>query len=1294
MRRLLLCAVLSALSLAGTAQEPYRWFHHIYATRDDVQTICPDQEGRVWLGTSRGMFRYGDYPDGAQYDNLPDQYRDGVEEITQFTEGRLLIRARNGHLSLFDPRQNQVEGIDSLMKRWGVDMQEGWSMKIQKDEAGILWFYKSGQLYQLMPGQDKASPVLDLSSPIRGLDSDGRYFCAITDSLVYFAPTGACDSLTVFAHGIDFHRMGVKAVLDGDRNIWIGSEQLFRFNSDGTGKRNMESLSPVMDVIRSKTGNVLVATGNSGILYYGKDGSLLQNMHHQPFESGSLSSNNIRSIRENAQGELWVCYYRPVVSVCKPGGMDSPSHHIIPLLQQGLEENIIALAEAPDGAIWLGTDGQGLFVQEHHDGEYKKPLETQPSITALFFDSLGRTWIGTYRNGIYCVDGKKQYHFLPSTACFHFLEDKDGYIWAGTQGNGLFRISPDLSDEPVQVNLRYNRWVFKMAEGDNTIYTATSSGLFTVNPRTLETSRMANNKRGTQAFRNTQFNVLLIDSRGLLWTAGNQSGCPLEIYDTRRDSLILMPELEGQIVKSIVEDKDKNIWLALEKDFVQVIVNYNPSRHEYSLHPSVYHFRIQEPQMNYNNGRAAMCLRDGTLLFGGTSGYRRISPLDFPPHVQLRPTPALSISALIVNDQYSPEDVSSLPGVTLRHTQNDVALVISAQDYTSPFESILYYRLKNKDSAWKVMRDHIVGLPRLTPGHYELEVSCANPDGSLSGQVLPFYVDIQAPWYASAWARLLYILLAITVLGLVVYYLMDRQRQRLSMEKIRQEADKQHQLNEMKLRFFTNISHDFRTPLSLIITPLEACLEEGKKADEKTLRPMYRNAVRLLNLVNQILDFRKLEADSVKLNLSYGNLVPFLRDICSSFVLFADETGRKLSFNSDREDLQTAFDKDKITKIVMNLLSNAFKFAPEGSMVSVNLSARDGDVIISVADNGPGVPDSMKHAVFERFFQNQEENATHIGSGIGLHIVKEFTKLHGGSVILTDNHPTGAVFSVHIPMRDSADAPVQEQPKTPEPALETPAMDGKRILLVEDNADFRSFLSDQLSDEYTVFTAEDGRAALTVLQKEDIDIIISDIMMEGMDGLELCRAVKTNLSTSHIPLILLTAKALAEDEIRGLELGADEYVTKPFHMQILRLRIRKLLERSLKWQRSFQEHPDISPSEITITSLDEQFLTKAVKLTEDNMANPDFSVEKLSTEMGVHRTHLYKKLLSLTGKTPVEFVRLIRLKRAAQYLEKSQRYVSEIAYMVGFNSPKVFARHFKEEFGMTPSEYQEKHGQQ
>lgn len=533
------------------------------------------------------------------------------------------------------------------------------------------------------------------------------------------------------------------------------------------------------------------------------------------------------------------------------------------------------------------------------------------------------------------------------------------------------------------------------------------------------------------------------------------------------------------------------------------------------------------------------------------------------------------------------------------------------------------------------------------------------------------------------------------IIAIIIYYLSERKSQKLRLEQAEREIQRQAQTNEMKLRFFTNISHDFRTPLSLIITPLEAYLNDKEKnPDVKFFTPIYRNAVRLLNLINQILDFRKLDMYGETLNLSNGDIVSFVKEVCASFSMFADGNNVQLSFHSSMTVLNMAFDMDKLSKILMNLLSNAFKHTPQGGKVFVNMYSDGNDSIqISVMDYGCGVPDKDKEKIFERFYQNKYDNAANMGCGIGLHIVREYVALHNGSVKVSDNNPSGAIFTVTLPIArtETNGGQLREVSQVIEATKsECASPDHKHtIMLVEDNEEFLDFLHQSLSEEYHVLKASNGEDALTILKGSSVvDIVISDVMMDKMDGFELCGRIKTDLQFSHIPVILLTAKSMVEDEIQGLEVGADDYITKPFNLSVLRLRIQSILKSQGRYRKMFKNKVDISPSEITITSLDEQFLSKALAIVEDNIANSDFSVEDLSSALGIHRAHLYRKLSGITGKTPIEFIRLIRLKRAKQYLNQSQMYISEIAYAVGFNSPKLFTKYFKEEFGMSPRDYQ------
>jgi len=546
------------------------------------------------------------------------------------------------------------------------------------------------------------------------------------------------------------------------------------------------------------------------------------------------------------------------------------------------------------------------------------------------------------------------------------------------------------------------------------------------------------------------------------------------------------------------------------------------------------------------------------------------------------------------------------------------------------------------------------------------------------------------------------------VLFLARYRMLKREREKFHLQQIENEVAKNEEINNMKFRFFTNVSHELRTPLTLIISPLEGMLKETTDELQSTrLQLMYRNAQRLLHLVNQLLDFRKGEMSTHQLSLSEGDIISYVHSVCNSFLLMADKKHIQFSFFSGIDTFSMAFDADKVGKIVMNLLSNAFKFTPEGGRVTVMIEHVTGtpDTLeIKIADTGIGISDVDKEHIFDRFYQADHKGVEETtGNGIGLSLVRDFVTLHEGEVKVFDNIGTGSVFVIQFPVKhvetqvqlpeetgmsvgDEEDREMKEEVRE-----ETGRKDFPLLLVVDDNEDFRIFMRYSLELQYRVKLAVNGNEAWEMMQEELPDLVISDVMMPQMDGNELCRLIKQDKRIAHIPVILLTARQNTEAKLEGLQTGADDYVTKPFNMTILVLRIRKLIELS-RYHRVTQGMIDPAPSEIVITSLDEKLIEKAIKYVEDNMSRTELSVEELSRELGMSRVHLYKKLLQITGKTPIEFIRVIRLKRAAQLLRESQLHVSEVAFEVGFNNPKYFSRYFKDEFGVLPSVYQEKEG--
>ena len=587
---------------------------------------------------------------------------------------------------------------------------------------------------------------------------------------------------------------------------------------------------------------------------------------------------------------------------------------------------------------------------------------------------------------------------------------------------------------------------------------------------------------------------------------------------------------------------------------------------------------------------------------------------------------------------------------------------------------------------WVMTDQNYVSFHTLPPGNYTLQLCVCREDGSMS-KPCELRISVAPPFYRTTLMYIVYALIVITLLYLQWRNMRKRQRERTEKQRQQMERQKIEQITEMKLQFFTNISHDLRTPLTLIISPLEHImkkLEDGRTPENMMaqLKNVYKNAQLLLKEVSALLDFRRLDAGGETLNLQSGDIVDHLNSILVSFGDYAEERGIRLSFEHDVDSYVMDYDREKMNKVVYNIFSNALKFTPSGGSVALAFRIDGDNAIISVADTGKGIPDSDKPNIFKRFYQSASNDSSQTGSGIGLHIASDYVQLHKGTISVSDNQPVGSIFTITLPARSGE--------RTMDGYEPTENSQQKTLLIVDDNKDMLQFVSSCMKEDYQVYTATDGAAALELLQREQIDLIISDVMMPGIDGFELCRRVKSDINLSHIPVILLTARTTDVSRIEGLQLGADDYLTKPFNVEVLRLRVQKFIDWEQDNHRQFRQKMDIEPSEITITPLDEQFIQKAIALVEKNISDSEFSVETMAAEVGMARTTLYKKLMAITGLGPAEFIRTIRVKRGKALLETSQMQITEIAYAVGFTTVKSFTMNFKAEYGMTPTEFRQK----
>jgi len=936
----------------------------------------------------------------------------------------------------------------------------------------------------------------------------------------------------------------------------------------------------------------------------------------------------------------------------------------------------------------VGTS-TGLFEYERANQKLIpfKGIPANTYCTMLLKDSHNRVWICTKGSGVFCFDGNTTVHFKYPEQSSFLHESFDGQLFLCTnEGPGIFDPqtgSFEKAKQPDNVTLNY---VGQLTEYRNdTLLGFSSDGLFFYDIRTNSISFPEKDSPILQ-HTNHHYHCLFTDSRGLIWL-GTHDG--LNVYNPDDQQTISFYEANGLVnnsIRSIIEDDLGQIWVS---------TSYGISCIELKAQERSFEFRFT----NYNRfdglieneflPRAVCKTNDGRLLWGGLDGFNEmdINSLTKPGpklYVPLFTRFLLAGTEVRMNDVFDgnillKQSITATKEIKLKYNQNFFAIEFSALNYVNPTQTIYRYRLEGVDTEWRELKttDGIgrAAYTKLSPGTYKLSVQASNNNQQWDTHLAELTISIAPPFWKTIWAYSAYLVAVIALVYVLLSYSIRQTIQR-NEKKQKEELDKQ------KFKFFTNISHELRTPLTLIITPLDSVIrklnDDGLKSQ---LAGISRNAHELLNLVNQLLAFRKLEMNGETLNLGYCNVGEFVETIVPPFFDLARENDVHFEYDRPETDVLLYVDQDKLRKIVNNLLSNAFKFTPPGGTILLSIETDEAarEIALHVSDTGCGIDRDEQAQIFDRFYQaKNQQNQT--GSGIGLHLVKEYAQLHNGNATVKSRLGEGSVFTVTLSK--------ELKPATQHDASENPTSKDKKLklLVVDDHAEFRNFLFNELSEKYAVVTASDGKEGLQKARAEQPDLIVTDVMMPVMSGTELCRALKSDVGISHIPVILLTAKTSDEAQIEGFEAGADAYLPKPFNMEILLLRIENLLEQQAQRKELFKKSIVIAPSSVATSTVDEELIRRALGHIEANLDNGNYSVEQLSKDMNMDRTGLYRKLTAITGQTPTEFMRSVRLKKAAQLLQTGLS-VAEVAEQVGFGSSSYFTKCFQEEFGVKPSQY-------
>ncbi|OLY94455.1 Signal transduction histidine kinase [Cnuella takakiae] len=1279
---------------------------------NEVLALHEDQAGNIWVGTSGGSLsrydrqynRFVNYPSAEQ--GISNSV---IRGISSDNAGRIWVVHYDG-VDILDPKTKKVEKL--------VLSPDGQGTTIFKDSRQRIWIGTSAGLFRFQPGTKSLTRFVYTGNSSTGLagnqvnaiteDSSGNIWIGTSTGLSMQRPGSAVftnyrldSNLTNGYNGNSINAIAV----DGDK-LWIG-------NSTG------------LDIFQPRTGSITRLRQN------------VRDIH-------SLNTSSVRYITIDKQGIYWLG--------TTGGGVNKydknlnlfnlvRSNQFDPL---GLNTSVVtAFADGAGGQVYVGTQGGGLSLYDPVNKIFRRvPLVSGRkngsryiTILTLKKNRRGQLLAGTYAEGLFVLDASgalyrqllqgNQPEDLNGNEIYSILEDRNGNLWVGTNGNGInildrdFKVIRRFTPTPRAPNdflLPFNGYIRDLAEDRNgDIWIAThGGGIAQYNPGSgqfkifnTENSKLPNNK----------VQSLLMGSDGNLWAGTFGSG--LALFNRATGQFSVFSEKEGlpnSTIYKIVRAPEGTIWVSTNKGISsidpikKVVHNYN------------YHNGLQNN--NFIRG-AGFLSANGTLFFGGLEGFNYFNPKYLKRNANV---PQVLITDLkIANQSVTPgpdgplrENILVAKEINLDFKQN-FTLSFVALNYTSPEQNQYAYKLEGFDRDW-IDAGHAtsVSYTNLDPGEYRFRVRASNNDGIWNEKGTAITIIVHPPFWRSNYAYAFYLLAAIAL----VYYLRHRSMQKLKRkylleqerfhtEQERKQAMHLHELDQLKIKFLTNLSHEFRTPISLILGPVDSLLQQEKNPQTNgQLRMVRRNAKRLLNLVNQLLDFRKMEEKELNLQLSEGELVSFIRDVADSFRDLAERKRIDFVFRSGLDHFYTRFDQDKIERILFNVLSNAFKFTLERGSIALILepggtteAGTASWVNIKISDSGVGISADKKDQVFDRFFQDTSAAAIlNQGTGIGLAITREFVRLHGGSIAVDSELSKGTTFTIRLPfipletpaatVPQDADAALEEDSPelAPMPAEElVAAANGTTllptVLLVEDNEDFRAYLKENLQQHYKVFEATDGKEGWQKALALHPQLVVSDISMPYMDGIQLSQKIKSDKRTSHIPIILLTALTGEEDQIKGLQTGANDYITKPFNYGVLHAKINNLLVLNDTLKHTYSKQLKVATPDIELESDDERLLKDIMAYLEENLTNPQLSVEELSRNIGMSRSSLYNKLLEITGQTPVEFIRSVKLEKAAVLLEKSDMTIAQIAYSVGFSTPNYFAKTFKTKYNMLPSEY-------
>ncbi|WP_462253185.1 two-component regulator propeller domain-containing protein [Ekhidna sp.] len=1349
---LFLCFSLEIFSQEGIRFEPLPKG----ISQGSVTKIVKDQYGFLWFGTRYGLNKF----DGISYQHFPrkkdgEVFKEGsyVRDIELDENGDIWIATEGSGVLKYDYsadtfhvfKHNAYDENSISANASGSLLLEGNNLWIGIKSKGINRIdFNTNKVDRFWSNIDDDKSLSSNHTTAIERDNQGNIWIGTWSGLSLYSPSSS--SFTRY----DLTERGLQSdnvvCMFKGQNFWLGLDKgLARINyrnnqyhfeplysQDPVYQRLMDLT--VLSMAEDADGNLWIGTENGGLFYYNiSNQKLSQYQLRDP--TGTIISNSVWSLLVDDLGILWAGTFNGGVVKVDPNHQRMKHVYNKANLDTEISQNMVSSFAAIDSRfVWVGTDGGGLNRFDLVNGivDQKFDLETHGGSNAVLdvlLDKQGDLWLATW-GGMMKKQGssfitytynKSRLELGPcGNQLFDLMEDDRGNIWAASFRAGisvylkdqrifkkLFQSDEELnqitSERPTVIYQDSNEDIWIGTEGD---------GLYKVqvdeNYDLKQSQLFEYEEDNESSLSHNIINIIFEDQNGVIWVGTEGGG--LNRYDKEDHSFKRFTKEDGlssNLIYAIAEDDNDNLWLSTNNGLSVLNTSSNTIR--------IFDETDGAQSSEFIKG-AAITAPNGDLLFGGIKGFNHFTPGSFTinnniPDVfitsmefETRPDHSIYLGEIL---ELSNQDKR----VELEHEANDFIIDYAILNYSKSTKNQIAYMLKGYDDQWIEPSNYQEArYTNVPPGNYEFQVRGSNNDGKWNEEAAVLKIHIKRPWWNTTLAYIIYTLLIGTALFGFGWLFIKRERLRRNLTIEHIELEKMKELDSMKSRFFANISHEFRTPLTLIISPLKSMIDGFFKGDPKNqYKMMARNADRLLSLINQLLDLSKLEAGHMQLQASRQDLVKFVKPIVHSFTTYAEKQYIDYKCTFPEEDISLFFEKDKLEKIIVNLLSNAFKYTQEFGKIDFSIVEKESTIQLIIEDSGIGMSKSQLDLIFNRFYQIDSTEKK--GTGIGLALTKELVELHKGVINVTSTEGEGTKFVVelrkggeHLSDEEKTYIADDFHSKEKEPYVRRHPMDVSDVetveddpenenlpivLVVDDNEDIRLFISEHLISNYRIMEAEDGEKALKIAQQEIPDIIISDVMMPRMDGYELCKALKLDDKTCHIPFILLTAKASNDSALKGFEIGADNYVTKPFNPKLLELRVRNILQsrENLKSQLLDHTNVELAPSEVKVVSKDKEFLRKLIEFIELNMSNSDLSIDDVCKEMGLSRTQLYRKLKGLVGQSANELIRSIRLKRAAQLIKSNEMTISEITYEVGFNDLQYFRFCFKKQFGVNPSEY-------